>query len=160
MKKIRITLVIAGKEEYPGCGDIIASYNEFSIIARHTSLTAPGIWQDLSTSDVILLDEQVVSQDGREHVRRIHDNLPFTKILLIMEKYSRNKTMEALSMGVTGVMERARVLASVRKAIPLLYAGETWVSRTLVKSLHSQLQYAEEDSLFPHALQPSGFLKN
>ena len=160
MKKIRITLVIAGKEEYPGCGDIIATCHEFAIIARHTSLTTPGIWQDLTASDVILLDEQAVSQDGRDAVRRIHESLPFTRILLIMEKASRNKTMEALSMGITGVMERAGVVASVRKAIPVLYSGETWVSRALVKSLHSQLQYAEEDTLFPHAMQPSGFLKN
>ena len=63
-------------------------------------------------------------------------------------------------MGVTGVMERAGVLTSVRKAIPLLCAGETWVSRTLVKSLHSQLQYTADDSLFPPAMQPSGYLKN
>ena len=160
MKKITITLVIAGEEDYPGCGDILETCNEFSIIARHSSLAAPGVWQDLSASDVILLDEQAVSQDGREQVRHIHDSLPFTKILLIMEKTSRNKTMEALSMGVTGVMERAGVLASVRKAIPLLYAGETWVSRTLVKSLHSQLLYTDDDSLFPTTLQPSGFLKN
>ncbi len=160
MKKIRITLVIAGEEDYPGCGDIIATCHEFAIIARHTSLTTPGIWQDLTASDVILLDDHAVSQDGRDVVRHVHENLPFTRILLIMEKVSRNKTMEALSMGITGVMERAGVVASVRKAIPVLYSGETWVSRALVKSLHSQLQYAEEDTLFPHAMQPSGFLKN
>ena len=160
MKKIRITLVIAGEEDYPGCGDIIATCHEFAITARHTSLTTPGIWQDLTASDVILLDEHAVSQDGRDAVRHVHESFPFIRILLIMEKVSRNKTMEALSMGITGVMERAGVVASVRKAIPVLYSGETWVSRTLVKSLHSQLKYADEDTLFPHAMQPSGFLKN
>ena len=114
----------------------------------------------LTASDLILLDECAVSQDGRDVVRQVHENFPFTKILLIMEKVSKNKTMEALSMGVTGVMERAKILASVRKAIPVLYAGETWVSRALVKSLHSQLKYADEDTLFPHAMQPPDSLKN
>ena len=160
MKKIRITLVIAGQEDYPGCGDIIETCTEFQIVARHGSLAAPGIWQDLAGSDIILLDELAVSQDGRDAVRAVHEGFPFAKILLIMQKTSKNKTMEALSMGITGVMERACMLASVRKAIPVLYSGETWVSRTLVKSLHSQLKYAGDDSLFPHPSQQPGFIKN
>jgi len=160
MKKIRITIVIAGKEDYPGCGDIVEACSEFEIVARHDSLTAPDIWQDLSGSDVILLDELAIGQDGQDAVRSINRCLPFTKILLIMEKNSRNKTMEALSMGITGVMERASLRAFVRKAIPVLYSGETWVSRGLVKSLQTQLQYAGDETLFPRSLQPSGFLKN
>ena len=160
MKKIRITIVIAGREDYPGCADVVETCNEFEIVARHDSLVSPGIWQDLSGSDVILLDETAISQDGREVVRDVHASFPYAKILLIMEKTSRNKTMEALSMGITGVMDRAAMLSSMRKAIPVLYSGETWVSRGLVKSLHTQLKFAGDDSLFPHTLQPSDFLKN
>ncbi|MBT8117209.1 MAG: hypothetical protein KJO66_05210 [Gammaproteobacteria bacterium] len=152
--------MIAGKEDYPRCADIVEACSEFQIVARHGSLAAPGIWQDLTCSDVILLDELAVSQDGRDAVRSIHESFPFAKILLIMEKNSRNKTMEALSMGITGVMDRACVVSSVRKAIPVLYAGETWVSRGLVKSLHSQLKYAGDDSLFSHTSQQPGFTKN
>jgi DNA-binding NarL/FixJ family response regulator len=160
MKKIKITLVIAGEEVYPGCGDIVETCNEFEIIARHGSLTAAGIWQDLTGSDIILLDEQAVSRDGREVVRNVHESFPFARLLLIMEKVSRNKTMEALSMGITGVMDRTSMLASVRKAIPVLYSGETWVSRGLVKSLHSQLKYAGEDTLFPYPARQHDSLKN
>ena len=155
MKKIRITLIVAGKEDYPGCGDILAACSEFKVIARYDRLTADGIWNDLSRSDVILLDEAAVSCDGKQAVRRVHDSFPFARILLIMEKSSRNKTMEALSMGITGVMERASVLTSLRKAIPVLCAGETWVSRGLVGSLHTQLIYAGDDSLFPYSFERS-----
>ncbi|MGB5261382.1 MAG: hypothetical protein WBO34_12810 [Gammaproteobacteria bacterium] len=160
MKKIKITLVIAAEEDYPGCGDIVETCNEFQIVARHGSLSAAGIWQDLAGSDIILLDELAVSQEGRDAVRNIHESFPFAKILLIMEKTTRNKTMEALSMGITGVMERTSMLASVRKAIPVLYSGETWVSRGLVKSLHSQLKCAGEDSLFPSAVRQRDSIKN
>ncbi|MDX1698221.1 MAG: hypothetical protein R3308_08025 [Thiohalobacterales bacterium] len=142
-------LVIAGREEYPGCGDILAGCSEFEIVARHNGLSASGLWSDLSRSDVILLDEMTVSRDGRQAVRRVHESFPFARILLIMEKTSRNKTMEALSMGITGVMERTSMLASIRKAIPVLCAGETWVSRGMVGSLHTQLVYAADDTLFP-----------
>ena len=32
----------------------------------------------------------------------------------------------------------------------VLYSGETWVSRGLVKSLHTQMTFAGDDTLFPH----------
>lgn len=150
MKKIRITIIFSGKEEYPGCGDIIATCPEFEIVARHSTLSSADIWRDLGRSDIILLDELAVSESGGEAIREIHECFPFARILLIMEKVSRNKTMEALSMGITGVMARTSMLSSIRKAIPVLYSGETWVSRGLVKSLHHQLQQAGDDSLFPH----------
>ena len=150
MKKIRITLIIAGKEDYPGCGDIIETCSEFEIIARHTALSSIDLWRDLSRSDVILLDEHAISEDGAELVREVHESFPFVRLLLIMEKSSKNKIMEALSMGITGVMERANILASIRKAIPVLYSGETWVSRGLVKSLHTQMKFAGDDRLFPY----------
>jgi DNA-binding NarL/FixJ family response regulator len=150
MKKIRITLIIAGKEDYPGCGDIIETCNEFEIVARHSALSSIDLWRDLSRSDVILLDEQAISQEDAGTVREVHESFPFARLLLIMEKSSKNKTMEALSMGITGVMARANILASIRKAIPVLYSGETWVSRGLVKSLHTQMTFAGDDTLFPH----------
>ncbi len=150
MKKIRITLIIAGKEDYPGCGDIIETCNEFAIVARHAALASPDLWRDLSRSDVILLDEQAVSQEGAHTVREIHESFPFVRVLMIKKKSSKNKTMEALSMGITGVMDRANILASIRKAIPVLYSGETWVSRGLVKSLHTQMKFAGDDTLLPH----------
>jgi len=160
MKKIRITLVIAGEEGYPGCGDVVESCSEFEIVARHHGLGARGVWRDLSGSDVVLLDEAAVTRDGRDAVRRVHDGFPFLRMLLIMEKSSKNKTLEALSMGVTGVMDRTHVLPSIRKAIPVLYSGETWVSRGLVESLHTQLLYAGDESLFPAGNGLDGCLKN
>ena len=150
MKKIRLTLIIAGKEDYPGCGDIIETCSEFEIIARHTGLSSIDLWRDLSRSDVILLDEHTISQDGAGMVREVHESFPFARLLLIMDKSSKNKTMEALSMGITGVMDRANILVSIRKAIPVLYSGETWISRGLVKSLHTQMNFAGDDTLFPH----------
>ncbi len=160
MKKIRITIIFSGKEEYPGCGDIIATCPEFEIVARYSTLSSADIWQDLGRSDVILLDELAVSESGGEAIREIHECFPFARILLIMENVSRNKTMEALSMGITGVMARTSMLSSIRKAIPVLYSGETWVSRGLVKSLHHQLQQAGDDSLFPHPEGQVPIVKN
>ena len=160
MKKIRITIIFSGKEEYPGCGDIIATCPEFEIVARHPTLLSADIWQVLTRSDVILLDELAVSESGGGAIREVHECFPFARILLIMENVSRNKTMEALSMGITGVMARTSMLASIRKAIPVLYSGETWVSRGLVKSLHNQLKQAGDDSLFPHPEGQIPTLKN
>jgi len=153
MKKIRITIISSSEEEYPGCRDILSACAEFEVIACYSSMTEVDIWQALSRSDVVLLDEAAIRSDYGQAVRRVHEVLPFARILLILDKMSKNKTMEALSLGVTGVIERDSMVSSIRKAIPVLYSGESWVSRRIVKSLHSQLKHAGDDSFFPQAIQ-------
>ncbi len=139
MRKINVTIFVAGKEDYPGCADILATFPEFHVIARPAGLYAPGAWVAISRSDVVLLDEATLEQDGVETVRRICDSYPLVKLLLIMEQDNEARVLEALSLGITGVIERASLVSLLRKAIPVLYTGEAWVSRGLVRSLRRYL---------------------
>lgn len=148
MKKIRITLICSGKEEFPGCAELLDACPEFRIVSRLAGVKANGAWYALTHSDIVLIDESAVIQAGGAAMRRLHEQFPFIKSLLVLEKSSRNKTMEALSMGVAGVMERMELVNSIRKAIPLLMAGETWVSRGMVRSLHTQLRFTGDESFF------------
>lgn len=148
MKKIRITLICSGEQEFPGCNELLAGCPEFRIVSHLDSLAAGGAWYAFTHSDLVMLDEAAVTSTGGTALRQVHEQFPFLKLLLVLDKSSRNKTMEALSMGVSGVIERADLVASIRKAIPLLVGGETWVSRNMVRSLHAQLKYAGDESLF------------
>jgi DNA-binding NarL/FixJ family response regulator len=146
MKKINITIVIAGKEDYPGCADILATCPEFHVVACPTGLYEAAAWTAISQSDVVLLDEAVLERDGVETVRRICDSYPLLKLLLLMERENEARTLEALSLGISGVMERASMVSMLRKAIPVLYSGEAWVSRGLVHSLRNYLNELEGNS--------------
>ncbi len=145
MKKINITIIVAGKEDYPGCADILLTCPEFRVVACPTGLYEAAAWTAIAQSDVVLLDEAVLERDGVETVRRICDSYPLLKLLLILERDSEGRMLEALSLGISGVMERASLVSMLRKAIPVLYSGEAWVSRGLVHSLRKYLNELEEN---------------
>jgi DNA-binding NarL/FixJ family response regulator len=151
MRKINITVFIAGKEDYPGCVDILGAFPEFRVIARPAGLYDPDAWLAISQSDIVLLDETVLERDGVEIVRRICDSYPLLKLLLILEQNDDERVLEALSLGIAGVMERSSLLSSLRRAIPVLYSGEAWVSRGLVHSLRKYLNTLEHEGFLAGA---------
>ena len=146
MRKINVTVFIAGREDYPGCADILETFPEFHVVARPGCLYESDAWSAISESDVVLLDEAVLERDGVETVRRICDSYPLVKLLLILEQDDEARVLEALSLGIAGVMQRTSLVSMLRKAIPVLYSGEAWVSRGLVHSLRKRLNKLEEDN--------------
>jgi DNA-binding NarL/FixJ family response regulator len=147
MKKIRVTVITATAEEYPGCADILGTCSEIEIVARPTGLYEPGAWTAIGCTDVLVLDEASLERDTAEAVRAIYRQQPMIKLLLILDNGCEHKVLDALAMGFGGIIERASLLSMVRKAIPALYAGESWVSRRLVQALRTQLVHLDSDAL-------------
>ena len=160
MKKISVTIICPGEEEYPGCEDLMESYPEINLVARHSALDEAGVWAALAGTDVLLLDEAVIELEGPDKVRAIHVEHPALKTLQICEKTSENKLMGLISIGVRGVLERPSMVSMLRKAIMVLYSGEIWMSREIVQSLHNQSRRLGHASLWIAAsVPPSGFDK-
>jgi DNA-binding NarL/FixJ family response regulator len=151
MKKINVTIICAGPEEYPGCADLLESCPEINIVACPAGLHTTQLRLALGRSDVLLLDDAVIDRDGFEAVCALHASHPLIRTLLISENISDNRTMAALSLGVQGVMERSKMTSWLRKAIAVLYSGEAWVSRGLVQSLHYQSKYIYGSPFWPVA---------
>jgi DNA-binding NarL/FixJ family response regulator len=143
MRKINVTIICARAEEYPGCGDLLEDCPEISIVARTGGLYEPGSWAALGRSDILLLDEAAIEQDGLDVVLNVHDRYPLLGSLLIMEIFNKNMAMSALSRGIRGVMERAATVSALRKAIAAIYSGEAWLARGFVEPLRNELIYME-----------------
>ena len=148
MKKINITIISPGEEEYPGCKDLLKTYPEVNLVACYSNMDESGFKSALESSDVLLLDEAVIELEGPEKVRAIHAEHPGIRTLQIIVKSSENNTMNAISLGVRGVLERASLVPMLRKAITVLYSGETWISRDVVQSLHIQSRYQDDRSVW------------
>ena len=148
MKKINVTIICPWEEEYPGCEDLLKTYPEINLVASFNGLDEAGHRRALEGSDVLLLDEAVIELEGTEKVRAIHAAYPGIKTLQIVGKRSENNTMAAISLGVRGVLERASLVPMLRKAITVLYSGETWISRDVVQSLHIQSRYLDDRSVW------------
>jgi DNA-binding NarL/FixJ family response regulator len=148
MKKIRVTIIAGAAEEYPGCADILGNCPEIEIVARPAGLDQTGAWSAISCTDVLVLDEVMLERGWADSVRTIYRHHSGIKLLLVLDNSSENKVLDALAMGIGGVIERASLVSMLRKAIPALYAGETWVSRRLVQVLRMQLVHLDGEA-FP-----------
>lgn len=156
MKKIKVTIIAAAKEDYPGCADILGSCPEIEIVARPTGLLETGVWSAISSSDVLVLDEAALAQDGTTAVRALHQYYPLVRLLLVLDNSNENIILEAIAMGFSGIIERASLRSMVRRAIPALYTGEAWVSRRLLPKLRTELLRQDCDSLTGMLIQTPG----
>jgi DNA-binding NarL/FixJ family response regulator len=138
MRKINVTIICAADEEDTGCAAIVSSSPEFNIVTRASGLYAVGSWSAIARSDVVLLDEAVIDQDGTEAVRMVCDCYPLVRVMLVLDRPDERRAMEVLALGVTGIMMRSSIVSMLRKAIPVLCAGEAWVSRELVPGLRAE----------------------
>ena len=139
MKKINITVVCVGDEAYPGCVDLLAACPAINIVARPAGLNEMGTWAALGQSDVLLLDEAVLEQDGHHTVRAIHDSYPLLRSLLILDNGTQQEMLTVLSLGILGVIGRDSMISLLCKAVSAICAGEAWLSRELVPPLRRQL---------------------
>jgi DNA-binding NarL/FixJ family response regulator len=147
MKKIKITIITAAAEEYPGCADILGICPEFEIVGRPVALLGQGLWSAISGSDVLVLDEAALERAGALALRSVQQCHPLVRLLLILENGNENKIIDALAMGFSGIIERASMRSMLRRAIPALYTGEAWVSRQLVQSLRTRLLHMNGEPL-------------
>jgi len=138
MKKINVTYVSVEAEEYPGCADLLYSYCEVNVVALPTSLVGAATAKALGRSDVLLVDEAVLFQDGLQTVHAVHARFPQLNILVVYKNNINNNIIEYLSLGIRGLLEHRSRISLLRRAIPALYAGEIWMPRGLVQSLRNQ----------------------
>jgi len=139
MKIINITVICVGDETYPGCIDLLEDCPSINVIARPTGLNEAGAWVALGRSDVLLIDEAFLENEGHDAVCDIHASFPSLKSLMIIENESRQEMVTILSLGVLGVIKRASITSMLCKAVSAIFAGEAWLSRGMVQPLRKRL---------------------
>jgi two-component system invasion response regulator UvrY len=160
MKIINVTIISAGEEKYPGCSDLLEDCPGINIISRQSGLSETGTWVALGQSEVLLLDEAVLEQDGIEAVRMLRDSYPQIKILLVLDNGCENNSMAAISWGMQGVIERSSIRLMLCKAVAAVYSGEAWLSRGMAYPIRDKLEYIEKEAFYMNReLLPPGWDK-
>lgn len=160
MKRINVTAVCVGDDDYPGCIDLLADHPEINIIAQPAGLNEAGIWVALGRSDVLLLDEAALEQGGHRAVRAIHDSYPSLKSLLVLENETEQEMVTVLSLGIQGVIGRGSTNSFLYKAIMAIFSGEAWLSRGMLQPLRRQLgRDTGESGLLGELTDPTGRTK-
>ena len=144
MKKIKVTIRCAGMEEFPRCSDLLESCPAISIIAQPGSLNEAGAWVAIGRSDILILDEAILEQNGLDSVRGLLASQPLARSLLIVEKYNKNNILSVLTLGIRGVVARDSLFSELTRALTAIYIGEAWVSRELAEPIRDELVYRDK----------------
>ena len=88
---------------------------------------------------VLLLDRSLVGGKGVSLVSTILENSPDTRIILLTERASDARILDALSQGALGSLAKNRLPTFLVKAVRAVDAGEAWVPRVMVARLIDRL---------------------
>jgi len=90
---------------------------------------------DLMKADVLLFDERIRETEGEESFKSIREQFPNLKILYMVSSEDWTGGLEAMQLGVNGVIEKGRNTAHLPKAIRKIVDGEVWISRKMTSAL-------------------------
>ena len=88
---------------------------------------------------VLLLDRSLVGGKDVSLVSTILENSPDTRVILLTERASDARILDALSQGALGCLARNRLPTFLAKAVRAVDAGEAWVPRVMVARLIDRL---------------------
>jgi DNA-binding NarL/FixJ family response regulator len=90
--------------------------------------------QDLKP-DVILLDIGTSEMDGIELIRKINQQCPEARLLILSAAWDEATMVTALRAGAKGYVSKNASVADLRKAIRGVHQGDMWVERKLIARL-------------------------
>ena len=84
---------------------------------------------------VLLLDWEIASIHGVSILPLVRHHSPGTMVILLGERTSRRRLLDALSLGARGYLRKAVVRTLLPKAVRVVGRGDVWVPRTIVSTI-------------------------
>ena len=84
---------------------------------------------------VLLLDWEMSAIDGVSILPLVRRQSPDTRIILLGERTTRRRLLNALSLGARGYLKKTVTRTLLPKAVRLVGQGELWVPRTIVTTI-------------------------
>lgn len=84
---------------------------------------------------VLLLDWEISSAHGVSILPLVRHQSPGTMVILLGERTSRRRLLDALSLGARGYLRRAVMRTLLPKAVRVVGQGDVWVPRTIVSTI-------------------------
>ena len=135
------TLIIDDSElVYYGLQAILSEEEDIEIIEFAKSGNE-GIEQALSSKpDTILMDVQMPDIDGIEATKKIMQDMPDAKVIILSGSNDDNTVTDALVAGAKGYLSKDMMTEEVSSAIRSVHRGSSYFAPGIVESLASTLQ--------------------
>lgn len=88
---------------------------------------------------IVLLDLALARVAGSSLIPALRQKSPQTKVILLTDRASEARTLEALAHGARGYLDRSMVSKFLARAVRVVDAGEAWVPRRMVGKIMDRL---------------------
>jgi DNA-binding NarL/FixJ family response regulator len=137
----RISVLIANREKAgrTTCRVLLEPEKGIRVVGEAASgLDAVTAAERLKPS-ILLLDLKLFNGDGPSLLPVIRRKSPLTRVLLLTDEAPEAPTLEALSHGARGYLEKGTLRTYLTRAVRAVGAGEAWVPRKMVTQITARL---------------------
>lgn len=128
MSKVRIVIADDHKLFRMGLRQLIERHPEVAIIGEAaTGLEAISIAKE-HTPDVVLMDISMPELNGIEAARRLHEELPEVRVVIVSMHSDRRYVLEALRAGVRGYLLKDSSPEEIFRAIQKVMSNQFYLS--------------------------------
>lgn len=139
MGPISVVIANRGKSARTTCRSVLAPEKGIRVVGEAASgLDAVTAAERLKPS-ILLLDLGLFNGDGPSLLPVIRRKSPHTRVLLLTDRALDAPTLEALSHGARGYLERGALRRHLPRAVRAVGAGEAWVPRKMVAQIMARL---------------------
>ena len=145
MKRIRIVLADDHVIVLDGLEQLFRLEPEFEVVARSTTAEAAVKVVQEHRPDVLVLDLVMPGHDGMWVLRELSElNLP-TRTVLLTAHVEENRLVEAIRLGVWGVVLKEMAPRMLMECVRKVHAGEKWLEQQSVTRAIERMQKRESE---------------
>jgi len=145
MKRIRVVLADDHVIVLDGLEQLFRLEPEFEVVARSTTAEAALKAVQEHRPDILVLDLVMPGHDGMWVLRELSElNLP-TRTVLLTAHVEENRLVEAIRLGVWGVVLKEMAPRMLMECVRKVYAGEKWLEQQSVTRAIERMQKRESE---------------
>jgi DNA-binding NarL/FixJ family response regulator len=145
VKRIRIALVDDHVIVLDGLEQIFKLEPEFEVVARSTTAEAALKAVEEYKPDVLVLDLAMPGHDGLWVLERVNELSPPTRTVLLTAHLDEDKMIEAIRLGVSGVVLKEMAPRLLMECVRKVHAGEKWLEKqSVARALDRMLKRESE----------------
>ena len=145
MKRIRVVLADDHVIVLDGLEQLFRLEPEFEVVARSTTAEAALKAVQEHRPDILVLDLVMPGHDGMWVLRELSElNLP-TRTVLLTAHVEENRLVEAIRLGVWGIVLKEMAPRMLMECVRKVHAGEKWLEQQAVTRAMERMQKRESE---------------
>jgi two-component system, NarL family, nitrate/nitrite response regulator NarL len=138
-KKIRVMLVDDHSVLRMGLRMLIESQESLEVVGEAGDRPDALAIAECERPDVVLLDLDLGGVSGHELIPQLLSISPDSRIIILTGVRETDAHQRAIRLGASGIVLKDKADEVLFKAIEKVYAGEVWLSRSMIGSIFNEM---------------------